>query len=466
MPPQQGVLLMKRAAYVLLLCLSTLLFLSACGKKEEKTHLVVWTDMNETKSLNAATARFTARTGVPVKIVRVPLIELQPKFQVAAPVRQGPDLVTGPHNWVGPFATAGLISPVELTPDEATKYLPVSLKVMSFEGKIYGLPVSVEAPGLIYNKKFVSKPPQTMKELIAIAQEIDSGKYGDVKGFMYEMVDFYFSWAFFGGYGAYIFKDTPQGLDPKDVGLDSPEAVQAAQLILDFIKKYHLMEQGVTKDIADGRFLDNKLAMTYNGPWTLVNYKKQGISYGFAPLPKLDNGRYPSPLVSVLGVMLNRETRHRELAIDLMKEICSGESQIDIYLEGGRIPSRLDAQDDPRLALQAVLKENAGPGGDAPDAGAAGGNVSGEPDTGYRALSTIGGLSYAMDVTFVPNEEVKGILESARVGTPMPNIPAFTQVWQPMKEALQLITMEKQSPEEALKMQVDRIRKDITRMMR
>jgi len=35
-----------------------------------------------------------------------------------------------------------------------------------------------------------------------------------------------------------------------------------------------------------------------------------------------------------------------------------------------------------------------------------------------------------------------------------------------MKEALQLITMEKQSPEEALKMQVDRIRKDILRMMR
>ncbi len=461
---------MKRTVYVLLLCLLVLLILSACGKKDNKTRLVIWTDMNETKSLGAATGRFTARTGVPVTIVRVPLIELQPKFQVASPVRHGPDLVTGPHNWIGPFATAGLISPIELTREESQKYLPVSLKVMSFEGKIYGLPVSVEAPGLIYNKKFISKPPETMKELIETAQEIDSGKFGDVKGFMYEMVDFYFSWAFFGGYGAYIFKETPQGLDPHDVGLDTPEAVKAAQLILDLVKKYHLMEQGMTKDIADGRFIDNKLAMTYNGPWALVNYKKQGISYGFAPLPKLDNGKYPSPLVSVLGVMLNKETRHRELAIELLKEICSRESQIDIYLEGGRIPSRLDAQDDNRLAMQAVLKEDAETSG-RENAGSSQGTglndtSSGEPDTGYRALSLIGGLSYAMDIAFIPNSEVKGILDSARVGTPMPNIPAFTQVWQPMKEALQLITMEKLTPEEALKMEVDRIRKDITRMMR
>lgn len=461
---------MKQAIFVLLLCLFSLFILSGCGKKEDRNRLVIWTDMNETKSLSAATGRFTARTGVPVTIVRVPLIELQPKYQVAAPVRHGPDIVTGPHNWIGPFATAGLISPVELTQEEIQKYLPVSLKVMSFEGKLYGLPVSVEAPGLIYNKKFISRPPETMKELIETAQEIDSGKYGDVKGFMYEMADFYFSWAFFGGYGAYIFKDTPQGLDPHDVGLDTPEAVKAAQFILDFVKKYHLMEQGMTKDIADGRFLDNKLAMTFNGPWTLVNYKKQGISYGFAPLPKLDNGKYPSPLVSVLGAMLNKETRHRELAIELLKEICSKESQIDIYLEGGRIPSRLDAQDDPRLALQAVLKEDTEPqgmenAGSLKNTGRTA-SSSDEPDTGYRALSLIGGLSYALDITFIPNSEVKGILDSAGVGTPMPNIPAFTQVWQPMKEALQLITMEKLTPQEALRMEVDRIRKDITRMMR
>jgi maltose-binding protein MalE len=374
---------------------------------------------------------------MPVKIVRVPLIELKPKFQVAAPVNHGPDLVTGPHDWIGPLATARLIAPVEMGREELTHFLPVSLSVMTYEGKLYGLPIALDTIGLIYNKNLIKEPPKTMEELIAKAKELTRG---DVSGFLFDINDFYFAWPFFGGYGAYIFKETPSGLDPNDIGLDTPEADKAAQFILDLVKKHHLMEVEVTKDIAGGRFMDNKLAMTLDGNWALVEYKKKGIPYGFAPLPKLENGKNPSPLVGVLGIMLNSRSHHRELALDLMKELCSRESQVEIYMEGGRIPARVDAQEDRRIAREPVL-DNAG------------------------NLAALGGLSVILDVTYIPNTELKGILESAALGTPMPNIPALVLVWQPMKEALQLMNLEKLPPHEALKQAGERMRKDIKRMM-
>lgn len=421
------------------LILFIIFFAASCKQTDQnKNQLIIWTDMNEMNSLDIATKRFTDKTGVQVKIVRVPFLELRTKFQVAAPVRQGPDLITGPHNWIGPFATAKLISSFNLPEEERKKFLNVSLKVMSFDGKPYGLPLSVETMGLIYNKKFIKDPPKTMKELIETAQSLTKG---DFSGFLFDNKDFYLAWAIFGGYGAYIFKETPNGLDPLDVGLDTPQAVEAANFILDLQKKYHLMEQGITKDIASGRFMDNKCAMTLNGPWALVDFKKQNIDYGFTQMPKLENGRHLSPLVGVLGIMLNNYSKKRELAIKLMQEITDNKTLVDIYLEGGRIPSRLDAQDDPRIAFESVYKEK-------------------------YDISYIGGTSCALNTDFIQNNEVKGVLDSASVGTPMPNIPAMALVWQPMKEALELITMEKLSPQEALTQATERIKKDIKRMMK
>ncbi|MDQ7826769.1 MAG: maltose ABC transporter substrate-binding protein [Candidatus Eremiobacteraeota bacterium] len=451
---------MASRARLLTVLLFLIALLPSCGgPPKEKKELIIWTDMTETVALRNAASRFTGKTGFPVRIVRVPFEELQPKFQVAAPVRHGPDLITGPHNWIGPFATAGLIAPIEIGPDEEKGYLPVALRVMSFKGRLYGLPLSLETLGLIYNKRFIKSPPRTFQELITVADHINKGTTGELRtvgnfssmlnfdaftgekmsGFLYEIEDFYFSWSFIGGYGAYIFKETPGGLDPLDVGISCPEAVEATKFILDLKKKYQIIPQGVTKDIANARFLENRLAMTINGPWALVDFRKK-VEFGFAPIPQLENGKAPSPLVGVQGVMLNSKSFHKDLALQLMKEITSSEGQVEIYLEGGRIPSRFDAQKDSRISEKAILR---GSPGEQP-----------------------GGPALVFSLASVKNDEVKGIIDAAAVGTPMPNIPEFTAVWQPMKEALQLIVMEKIPPEEALTQAKNRIEQDIRRMMR
>ncbi len=420
--------------------------------------------MTETEALKKAAARFEKQEGYSVRIVRVPFEELQPKFQVAAPVRKGPDLITGPHDWVGPFATAELISPIEISGQEKSKFLEVPIKTLSFKGKLYGLPISMETLGLIYNKKFIKKPPSTMRELITIADCANRGKIEELKGkksadgnsyddmlnyeaikstkvsgFLYEIEDFYFSWGFLGGFGAYIFKDTPEGLDPYDIGLAKAEAVKAMHYLMDLKNKYNLIPQGMSKDIANGRFMENDLLFTINGPWALVDYKKQKIDFGFAPLPKLENGRHPAPFVGVQGIYLNSRSEKKAIATKLMKEICSQQGQVDIYLEGGRVPSRYDSQEDKRLSTKVSMKRHR---------------------SGYSTASLV------TDLEKEENEDLKGILEAASNGTPMPNLPELGAIWTPMKEAIQLIMNGKQTPEQALPAAQERIKSNVERMRR
>lgn len=454
----------KKIASAAVLFVLAFFLVSCSGNNAEKREIVMWTDMTEAASLKNAAVRFEEKYNCPVRIVRVPFEELPAKYRVATPVRKGPDIITGPHDWIGQFATAELISPIDIS--NRHEFMDVPLKTLSFNGRLYGLPISVETLGLIYNKKFIKTPPQTMEELIAISEHTNKGtietlrgrtsaagnRYDDMlryeafrgenglQGFLYEIEDFYFSWAFLGGYGAYIFGEKNGALDISDVGLSNEGAVEGAGFILSLKDKYQLIPDGMTKDTANSRFMDNKLLFTINGPWSLVDFKKLKIDYGFAPIPKLDNGSYPSPFVGVQGIYLNNYSSKKDLAIKFIEELSSTEGQIEIYLEGGRVPSRYDALEDRRISEKTFLTEANG------------------ANPGFSSFT------FLPSVATEKNDELKGILDAAEHGTPMPNIPELNAVWQPMKEAMQLIMRGQINAQDALAEATQRIDSDIERM--
>jgi len=373
--------------------------------------IVVWSAFKdqELELLKKEGAAFAAREGIPVRVVRVPFEELQPKIQVSVPVGQGPDLITGPHDWIGRFVTADLIAPVDFPAADLEPFLPVSLDTMRYEGKFYGLPLSVTAIGLVTNRGLLPTPPDTMAELIAQARKLTDGQR---YGFLFDDLDFYFAYPVFGGYGATLF--TP-GQDDAKVGLASEGAVRAAQFLADLHLKEKLMPVGTTKNTANDRFLRGECAMTITGPWALREYRDQKIDYVFTPIPRLDNGRWPTPLVGVDGVMLARSSRNPDLARGLMLALADREAQVQLNLAAGRIPARRDAQADPRVAS---------------------------------------------------NPDVQAIGRSVEKGTPMPSIPAMAQVWQPMQDALKLVTSGKVAAPDALREAVERIETNVRMMKR
>ena len=408
---QRGQVSFALVISVTLAVLITLLALSSSRAARER-ELVVWTAFKDSEIpvLRRAADAFEGAEGVRVRIIRVPFQELQAKVQVSVPVGQGPDLITGPHDWIGTFAQADMVSAVELAEASTSEYLPVALQAVRYRGRLYGLPVSVSTLGLVVNKKLIDDVPDTFPELLEKARTLT---HDDRFGFLFDDTDLFFAWPFFGGYGAHIFAEGPDGLDPLKVGLDSPEAVKAAAL-LQSLHTTHIIPVGTRKESASSLFREGRCAMTITGPWSLQDYRDKQIDYRFVPIPKLDNGRWPQPLVSVDAIFLSRSSREPALATRLMQALTSRNAEAELNLAAGRIPARRDAQDDERVAR---------------------------------------------------NPDVPAIGRCVDKGVPMPAIPAMTQVWGPMADALTLITSGQAPPDAGLAQAVRQIIENIKKSM-
>ena len=104
------------------------------------------------------------------------------------------------------------------------------------------------------------------------------------------------------------------------------------------------------------------------------------------------------------------------------------------------MPSRYDAQQDPRLASVPYVSSTS-------------------------RVSAYSSFSYLNDFESRENDVLKGVLDSASTGTPIPNIVQMNAVWQPMKEAVQLMFRGEMKPEDALSTAEKRINKDVKGMM-
>lgn len=359
-----------------------LLFLGCVKDISDRNSIYLWTSwQNEIPVLTEVANAFYKDSGIKVNIINIPFTDLTNKFQLAAPSYVGPDLITGPNDWAGPFATANLISPL-LKPEYFTGILNVAQKSMEFDGTLFGFPLFMEGVALIYNQDIIFTPPNTMKDLLMTSQNL---KHNNIYGLVFDVTNFYFSWPIFKGWNASIFIIQEKETTPK-VALSLPPAIKAAQYIKDLVVKDALFPATITGDVANALFLEKKAAMIINGPWFIEDIRRHQINFGIASIPLLPNGMQPSPFVGVQGIFLNKRTKKTKEATAFIEYISKPEIIAKIAKVSGRIPVNKKAieilKDDPIITNFSKILSN---------------------------------------------------------GTPLPNSPAMTQVWPYMSEGMKLL---------------------------
>ncbi len=167
------------------------------------TSLVIWVDSPQKPAIQQSAAAW-GKTQVTVLVhsfggIRDDLKTVKPE--------NAPDIIIGPHDWVGDLATNGLIEP--LYPKAATKKQFPSYALDAFSygtavKKLYGAPYALENVGLVVNTKLAKVPTsfaQLEKEAIAfkhkgsgnLAIAVPQGSGGDA----------YHMYPFFSGLGGY-----------------------------------------------------------------------------------------------------------------------------------------------------------------------------------------------------------------------------------------------------------------------
>lgn len=380
-------------------------FVGCSNTSDNTKRVLIWHQMrpDERVILQRQIRRYMERhPGVQVAELYKETEDLRSGFVIATLAGQGPDLVYGPTDPVGIYEVTKTIRPLE--PLLSPKFLAQfdSSGLLWYRGHLYQVADKVgNHLALVYNKRYIQRPPETDRELIEQAHAIQK-KYGftagrpNVYGLAWNYIEPYFFIPFLTGFGGWVFAE--DGVTPT---LDTKEMVSA----LRFVRRLRDEEKIVPKDadynVADALFKDGKSAMLINGDWSWSGYLQKGLDIGVAPLPKITaTGLWCAPMTAAKGYSLNVNVPEEKipLVLDLLEFLVSEENQLELMRELGTAPT-------------------------------------------LRSLTT--------HPLVTSSEIMRNSLRQIQQGRPMPTVPEMRAVWDAMRPGYQAVMGGSMSPEEA-----------------
>lgn len=263
--------------------------------------------------------------------------------------------------WPAEFAAAGWALPLDrfFPSAEQGKFLQAPILANTYEGRIFGVPVFVDAGLLYYRKDLLEKyrlsPPRTWPELVeqaktVLAGEGDphlagySGQFKQYEGLICNMMEFILS-----NGGALWDEDKLQG------ALHLPRAKEAVRFVRDRIIG-EISQRGVLayqEPESLALFTQGKALFHRNWPyaWEIANDPKRSRvagRVGMALLPAFPGGRSAATLGGwQLGI--SRFSRQPEAAWKFVSFMTGREVQKRISLYTGRAPARRGLFRDPEV---------------------------------------------------------------------------------------------------------------------
>jgi len=337
---------LRLAGILVVLALVGIVAASAAAKttRTHGTTITVWVDSPQKPAIVASANAWSAGKGVSVNVLVHAFGGIRDDLKTVTP-DNAPDIIIGPHDWVGDLATNGLIEP--LYPKKATlsQFPSYALNAFSYGTavkKLYGAPYGLENVGLVVNTALEKVPTtfaQLEKEALAykhkssgnIAIAVPQGSGGDA----------YHMYPFFSGLGGYVFGTNKIGnLDPSNIGVANAKFIKNVGLI-DKWNKEGLINSKVDYNTAKNAFLQKKAAFWITGPWESDTLKSSGIKFKIIQMPKIV---YQSvPFLGVQGMMVTKyATAHGvdSLAKDFVSNyMMQPAAQLSLANANGRAPA-------------------------------------------------------------------------------------------------------------------------------
>ncbi|MEV6527082.1 extracellular solute-binding protein [Longispora sp. NPDC051575] len=363
-----------------------------------KPELVVWAERRRVEVLRARIELdFSGMYGIEVRFESGSpggrfdenVEQLAAQFEAAARAGRTPDVLVGPHDWLGRLAGRGLVEPIVLTGEQRSRFSATALAAMTHNGVLYGVPTDFDTAVLLRNTDLAPDAPATVEELLAHARSINSevplalqvGPDGDP----------YHVWPLVSSAGAALFGQHPDGSwDPSKVMPgDWRGALARLRALGD--RGEQVLRNTVDRDRAMRMFVERRTPYLVCASRSLNDVDEvnrdlpsdRQLRIGASPVPGFANGAPARPFTSVYGVYVPKAAPNKALAVDLVGE----------YL----------AREDVGLTLAALERR---------------------PPVLRSALDT-----------FRPDDPVRVYIEECHRGLVMPAFPFMKDVWLAVGEA-------------------------------
>jgi arabinogalactan oligomer/maltooligosaccharide transport system permease protein len=356
------------------------LVLSGCGERDSRTVITIWHQSRpaEYQLLRQEIKRFEeTHPQVRVRALYKETEELRSGFQAAALAGGGPELVYGPSDVLGALQTMGVVQ-------NLNQWFPASQNGDFVEGALTYLPSSHDATknelvqvadrfgnhlALVYNRRFIPKPPKTTDELVDLAVKNTLDENGDGRKDRYGLVsnfaEPFFAIPFLTGFGGWVFAESPgAGATSSAVlpipALNTPQAVAGWRFMQELQTRHGVAPLNCDYETADSLFKSGKAAMIINGDWSWADYlATPGIDAAVAVLPTVSaTGQPMRTMFAPKGYSLNINTKAEtaDMAMEFVRHMVSDDVQRKVVHELHMLPVRRSIQRDPLFETDPTLQ--------------------------------------------------------------------------------------------------------------
>ena len=277
-------------------------------ENQKPKELTVWVDKlfydKSNEMLKNRIEEYGSSNGIKINVEMIANQDMQTKWAAAVESKNYPDVTTIGSQDLGNFIDKGLmkdLSPLFAKIEEKNGKIFQSLKdVNTVDGKIYGIPRSANGHTMLYRTDLLEKagykePPKTWEEFAAMAKKITdqgNGVYG--AGIGYGMKDSDAEWFtryVLASYGASINSE-----DGKSADLNTPEAIEAIQLLADIVTESAPPSATNWDDTGNNKaYLAGQVAFAFNAASLYLSAKEnpeiKDVT-AIAPVPAGPAGRY------------------------------------------------------------------------------------------------------------------------------------------------------------------------------
>jgi raffinose/stachyose/melibiose transport system substrate-binding protein len=306
----------------------------------------------------SATDFNAAHPGVKVELSQYNANDLKTKTQVALGAGQGPDIFNGYGGGIlRAYVEAGHVAPLDADiPHLSDYFLPSALANVTFDGKIYAIPMRGTQPvTFFYNKEIfdkvgLTKPPTTWTELLDAIDKLKAAGYTPISlaggdKWPYLMWESYLVDRI-GGADAFN-----KILEGDSAAWNDPAVVKANEMIQELIDRGAFGTTYVsTASLTGGAsalVYTGKAGMELMGAWAYGTYSGKAPDFvaagklGWFPFPALEDGKGdPSNLVGNVAqyYSVNAASPNKSAAMAYLKEEMMSDAYVENLLKAGEVP--------------------------------------------------------------------------------------------------------------------------------
>jgi multiple sugar transport system substrate-binding protein len=350
--PQEACMIIRRtnrSSVLTILCLCILLLLTACSSQRAQVDFVFMRTSDFTEPYWQGVIKDFEAQNPDIQVNLHIFTWTEGRQKIADMVAQGkpPTLARVATRWIPEYVAAGLLEPVDsyMSPEFRSQFIPLLINEGSqYEGRTFGLPITVSSRALYYNKALfkqagVTSPPVNWVDLKNDAQAIHAlgpDTYGFAVQGNEDETSTYFYYFLWGNGGEILTKD---GTRPAFNGPEGQEAVK-------FLKG--MIDNGLTQPnpAGSGRkdmetaFVGGKLGMVITGPWLATRLKTEApnLEYGLATIPYQTT---PTTLAAQDTLILFKQAENKQAAWKFVEFLYADQYRLKYALGDGVLPEKI-----------------------------------------------------------------------------------------------------------------------------